>query len=439
MAREWCELRFPSKPPKHKRYKMLLSTSLFYFPKYTKAYRVGGVKDETHAKQRSFLQAVQFYLSLFDLDWFRRNVMLRIYYDSSLFIYETENGTKPWLEVLQMLNEHGSFQLVRFECTDRRFREQTGEHDLHRGLFGAFVRFHAMFDFESNRIAKCICLVDIDSLYTKAWWEQHIEFLADARHNILSFTGPFEMNIHGYLPPESTYVQPFMKGGFTSFKKLLPSNLWTEFPKYWTSFHSTLRYLDAYRYLQYKENASQERLFQDFGYGFDEAVLNDMLLDHSSYMGLKVVTLHRTNGTQISTFVVKLTQSFEWNGQRSVAMQQLCREMGFKSVGQLLAYVSSMQTRLKSMEHLESFIKSLRPYVATMSELQIDARIIHLIRTFTNDGKSRDSKDFLVGAHESRRILGDLAAWKMRTSSNASKSRGSLFGTSQRGRQMTVG
>ena len=436
MVREWCELKFPTKPPKQKQYKMLLSTSLFYFPNYTKAYRREGIKDETHSKQQSFLQVLRYYWSLFELDWFRRNVLLRIYYDESLLLYETVNGSKPWYDLLRSLSDHDNFQLVRFKCKDPHFREQHGGHDLHRGLLGTFIRFHAIFDFEVNRIAKCVCLIDMDSLYTKAWWTQHIEFLSNTREHILSFTGPFEMNIHGYLPPESTYVQPFMKACFTSFKLLLPQKRWIEFPEFWRRFLPTIRFLDAYRYLQYKEKSSQERLFQDFGYGFDEAVLNAMLYDRSEVMGIQTVTLHRTNGMQISTFIIKLLLGFEWNGQRSVTMQCLSRDMGFESVAQLIAYVEGAQSRMKTMDHLEKFIKSFRPHLPIMASLQIDARILHLIKTFSNDGKSKDSKDFLVGPSESRHILNDLAVWKPRISSRTSVShwKRSSVGTSNRPR-----
>ena len=420
-APPWCELTFPPAPPAQARYTFLLSTSLFYFPKYTRAYRARGVFDETHEKQSSFVDALRYYAALFEIPWFKRHVLLRVYYDDSLLLYTAQDGTPPWPGILAALGKNDSFQLVGFRCADPRFRETVSlsgsgsEVEVHRGLLGTLMRFHAAFDFPENRIADTVCLIDVDSLYTPAWWREHMDFLraGDAK-KILAFTGPFEVGLHGYLPPESAYIQPFVKGGFTSFKQLLPAAEWTDFPNLWEGARPALRYLDALRTVEFGEKGSAgERLYEDFGYGVDEAVLNALLLDKSRAMGLREVTLCRPASQAIPNFMAKLAAAFRWNGARSVPFRQLCAAMGDVDPDKLVAAVTG--ARINGFADLEtSVVSQLRPHAALMERMQMDARLIHVIRTFSaaDAARYKDSRDYLVATNEAPRLLAELAAKK---------------------------
>ena len=387
-------------PTKNKKeYRFMLSTSMFFFPGYSKVYKDFGVKDETDKKQLLFMNVIHDYVKKFDRDqWYKDNVLVRIYLDGSLEAYESPDGTRPWTSVLADISNHENFQLVSYACADPSFRESA--HTLervgkskaalswHRGLLGTMMRFHAAFDFPENRIAKCVCLVDIDSVYTDKWWKLQEDFLTDQTARIMALTGPMEIGLHGYVftdslaLTESENIPLFCKGGLTSVRSLLDPVAWNEFPERWRTMRRDLRSIDMLRFI-FEE--PPVRLMEDFAYGFDERVLNEIFLKGRE---IKRIGTFRVNAA--ANFASMLLRTFKWNG-KSVAMRELAVASGFEDIDAMIAFVESFvpvaapgadrRPPSPSMDELESVILSrFRPHVKIMFELQIDRRMLHAIQ-----------------------------------------------------------
>lgn len=383
---DWCELDFGISVRPCKRAAFLLSSSLFYMPNYVKTYARLGAKDETHQKQGAFMEAIRYYERLFsENQWFQGNVLLRLYFDSSLLLYRAPDGSRPWRGVLARLRSNPHVQLVRFSCRlPELCREPTdapgGEGGrLHRGLFGALVRMHAATDFPEG--TKCVCLIDMDSLYTKRWWQRNAEFMAAPDQQVLGFTGIFEMNLHGYLPAETRDVPPFLKCGLTSFKKPLDADSWRMFPALFEALLPSLRYKDAVRQQLFGDKSMDERFFEDFGYGADEAVLNAVVVHQFRLSQVRVVPLTR-GATAVGTFFEKLAAFMRWNNERSAAMRGLARALGLGGARDVIKMVETEGARCKSFADLGRFVQRMRPFLPHMLRMQIDARVLNVIRSF---------------------------------------------------------
>jgi hypothetical protein len=365
-------------------------------------YHGNNVRDETHAKQLAFYRVVQYYDALFKKSkWHAENVTLRIYIDDSLYEYEPNNKQQPkWRDVIEQYRTHPNFDWVRFECPDPRFREADGKH--HRGLLGTLIRAHAMYDFEENKDYACVCCIDIDSVYTKKWWDAHIEFEKDAKgkgkgkgkaqaKKVMAVVGDFEMPMYCHLDnPPSNYV-PVMHSGLTSIAYArLPAKGWLEMPRLIEESRSTMRYLDALRYILYgDESARTQRFHEDFAYGFDETLLNLAILPPDTVRelgGLREIHVDRNMTKQQRFFKDKLIAFLKWNGARSVPMQELSQRMTQSPD------VESFIERLRRFYEIndatwEAFearvIAPLRKHRDVLGQLQIDQRLLHLVDTFS--------------------------------------------------------
>ncbi|KAG2424933.1 hypothetical protein HXX76_014091 [Chlamydomonas incerta] len=379
----------------------LLSTSLFYLPEYKKTYARLGTIDETHAKQQQFLAAARHYMRLLEeAPWLRKNVALRVYYDDSLFLYQAPDGSRPWEQVLRELGAHPSVQTVRFHCAAPQYREPAAPH-LHRGLLGALMRLHAACDGPGGAFAagaKCVCLVDMDNLYSEEWWQEHARFLRCPSKRVMSFTGLTEMVLHGYVAPGQE-VRPLSKFGLTSFKEPLPASAWTGVPALLEELRPHMRYLDAVRLQLYGPESANERFFEDFAYGFDEVLLNHVLArcipDTDS---IRVVEMVRKPESMIAAFFEKMVGFLSWNGQRSCAMRQLAQDMGHTSPAQLLQWLEAAKSSTRDVRSLEALIARFSPHAATLGQLQIDARTLHLITHLSAArlAAMRPSRDFML-------------------------------------------
>lgn len=104
LTSEWCIMTNVPKqvyevPSANTKY-TLLSSSLFFFPGLKKNFRAFQGRDDTHYKQRQFLDTAEFYLRLFESPAAQQNFRLRLYIDHSLALYKNEEGIKVWDAVL---------------------------------------------------------------------------------------------------------------------------------------------------------------------------------------------------------------------------------------------------------------------------------------------------------------------------------------------------
>lgn len=398
----WCHLDFDISVAPPKQAPFLLSTSLFFMPKYVRTHVQRGSHDETHQKQALFMTCLRFYENLFETNkWFQRNVALRLYFDSSLFMYKAKNGQYPWRDVISRLRSNPHFQLVRFSCQMPEFCREPlknpdiGSH-LHKGLFGTLVRIHAATDFSTG--TECVCLIDIDNLYTSKWWSKHVEFVSHPNQKVavLGFTGLFELVLHGYLPPQESHVPSFLKCGLTSFRRPLDKRVWTELPKLFASMLPTLRLKDAVRNQLFGQGSMGERFYEDMGYGIDEAFLNAVVQHQFSPEQVHIIEMTRST-TAVDNFFERLLLFLKWNGERSSAMQALALAMHLEGPRDVIKAIETQRGRAKSLRDLDKFVKRMRPLLPILQRLQIDSRVLQVIRLYDIDKyPNNQSIDYLV-------------------------------------------
>jgi hypothetical protein len=427
---DWCQLTWPrSKGTLRAAPLVLLATSLFYFPNYTKTYTGNRVVDETHTKQGAFLAALRHYADLFDgVAWMRSNVRLRVYHDDSLLAYRDAAGRAVWAEELAAggrLGGHPSFEWVRFRFARPHFREHLGPvlGDGHRGLLGTITRFHALHDFEQNRGAGCVCLIDADGLYTRRWWDAHLAFLERARGKVMAVVGPFETPLYGHLvdAPAPGEYRPMLHAGMLTLAgdALLPSAQWRDLSRAidTPAERAYLALLDAMRCSLYgSEQVANDRLFSDFAYGFDEALLNRIVLPPAALARLGLVEINTLRGVAPAArfFADKLMRFLRWNGERSVALRQLACAMRLSDAptiegARLLlercaaALDGAAMLRLRDWGEFERRVLApLRPHLALLEQLQLDHRLLQVFHTPLAVTPFERSSDYHVGLGRGR-------------------------------------
>jgi hypothetical protein len=446
---EWCSLDFHARTggdegarPR----RILLSSSLFYFPQYTKRFAGNHVVDQSRRRQETFLEVIAYYERVFhDHAWFRDNVTLRLYYDDSLMMYNAAKhghpARKPWPDVIRRhrADPRSNFQWVRFECGDERFREAfaaspTNQHAFrgHRGLLGSIMRFHALYDVPENEGFETVCLIDMDAVYTFDWWVEHVKFTAAAKESsapkVMAIVGMFEIPLFGYI--ESPHENPahdhaLLHAGITSISNArLPREEWRTMPARIDRLRPYCRYLDSLRCMLYDdESGKAERLYDDFAYGFDEALLNRVVFaPHIVALKLKEVSVVRDVQKTMRFFTTKLLSFLAWNGARSVSMRRLAAASGYggddAGVVELLAHVTSLAagTFVTWDAFIDGVIKPLAPHLPILRELQIDHRVLRVFDDLLADGAasrldaSPSASSFIVdGSHGSdARALGGV-------------------------------
>jgi hypothetical protein len=407
-----------------------MSTSLFYLPGYVKTSTDKGAQDVTHNKQHAFMRALQHWERLLRDPWFGREVGVRLYYDDSLGQYVAKNGTRPWPAVIERLSRNPAFQLIEYAC---QMPQLCLENGMHRGLFGTFVRIHAACEGPLSGFARAssssssrprmVCVIDLDNIYSADWFRRNRAFLDRKASAVLGFTGGFELNLQAYLPateyPGGRGCPANLKFCLTSFKHALPAACWDGFPEAFASLLPAMRSVDAVRQQLFREKADHERFFEDFGYGFDEYVLNKFVHAHVPPGAIEIAVIHRNVDMSIKFFFEKLVGYMEWNGQRSVAMRQLAADRGLGDeeglgVQAVIDDVKARQKDIKTFAQLEAFIVDrLRPHHALFSRMQIDARLLALIATFEARQMEGvpDSKRYMQSVYDSDRAMPGLLEW----------------------------
>ncbi len=396
----WCDLQFTSySPPAKEAYLFLLSCVAFFFPGYSKTNYRKGVIDVSHHRQRQMMSTIRMYKEMFrEVPWFREYVIVRMYYDDSLFMYKDATGSCPWESIIEELRGHPGFQMVRYDCfsTVSSMADVYKGRAIHRGLLGTMVRFHAACDQEFEPRASCVCLVDMDSLYTAEWWKEHINFFRhdEPKKHVLTFTSVSEIALHGYVPPEHWRASgPFMKAGLTSFRTRLPANAWESIPSRLEEMRPLFRYMDVVRLILYGPESNNERSYEDFGYGFDEALLNFIVRDYWGEEHILISQVKRNDtSVLIDSVLSKLLGFLVWAGDRSVPATALAKRMSFASVDELVRWLSdkAKSRQVRSIDALESQVLSrLRPYLPIMERMQIDGRLLTLI----SHGVNKDARD----------------------------------------------
>lgn len=391
----WCTMRIPNQtltePPNRGTY-ILLSSSLFYLPKYTKVYKERGPRDETSLKQRMFMEVAEFYLKLFELPTAQKHVRLRLYIDDSLLEYR--NGA--WRPLLDRMAKCPYIQLVQF---DAPCFYESKQGKTHRGLLGAMMRFHALFadpDIDIGRAdPACVCLVDFDNVYAPEWWSKQFSFARGAT-SVLAFTGPAEMGMHGFVP-RGEPVLPFLAAGMTTFKRgiLDRAATWDAFETDFCHRHDSplnVR-IDATEFARYQELGAQslgEPLYRDFGYGLDEIVLNTWATAAMRPRDIRVVRTFRPRVNPGFFILDRVIDAVRWNGERSSSAREMAAAYKEASVTALIRTLErrrdSCVSNPEGIDIIAAYARDaravqdyLRPHLSRLSRMYIDGRIVHVL------------------------------------------------------------
>ena len=400
----WCEFRFPANAGAS--VDLLLSTSLFYMPGYTKVSLAYGVRDLTHERQASFISVLEAYEEAFrTAAWLRERVALRVYHDDSLDAYVAPDGSRPYPALLRRLAACPGIQLVWFRVADPRFRSADGA--FHVGVFGAFVRFHALIEGVVPT-AKAVCLIDMDSFYTPAFFERLLTF-ACAGAGALAFTGPLEITHHAWVAPEdAATAKPNAKGCFTAFRSRFPTPAWDDFASAGLdALVPHMRYLDAMLLAIFGPSSSAERLYEEFAYGADELILNAWLRLHGT--PVQEVRLVRSG---VGYVFHKLAAYLRWNGERSVAARALAAALKHPSVDALVKTVERDAPGVTTLAALKRYFDGWRPHAPLLAQLQIDGRILAVVADERLDARAEAPHVYMVDAGGARKALAALVAWR---------------------------
>jgi len=402
--RSWCAFRFPAHATAP--VDLLLCTSLFYMPGYTKVSLKDGVRDLTHERHAAFARVLEAYERAFTtVAWMRARVALRIYHDDSLDAYVAPDGKAPYPAILRRLAKCPSIQLVSFRVADPRFRSADGA--FHVGTFGAFVRLHALTEGGADA-AGAVALVDADSFYTPAFYKRCFA----APLGFTAFTGPLEITHHAWVPPEAPAL-PNAKAGFTLLKGArLPAATWSDFATAgMDAVLPRMRYLDAMRLAVFGPTSSAERLYEEFAYGADELILNAWI--QRSGLPVAEARLVRPGPGGVEYFFHKLVAYLRWNGARSVAATELARALGQPSVDALVATVERDAPGVTTLAALRAYLAPWRPHVPLLRQLQIDGRIVAVVADERIDAPAEVPRTYMVDAHAASATVAELAIFKV--------------------------
>lgn len=366
--------------------KLLLSTSLFFFPKYSKIFNNKFV-DESNNRQHSFMNVIAYYEKIFkDHKWFRDNVILRIYYDNSLLMW----NDGEWNNIISKASKN--IEWVKFQCMDSKFHEWFPETTTskafmgHRGLIGTLIRYHALYDFPENKNFNSICLIDVDTVYTFDWWKLQTKLAISGKQCMAAIAGLFETPIFGTILTEDSNMQKRMAhaGLFSLIGTRFDADDWLNYPRMFKDTHLYAQALDYMRCALFPDTCRQERLYIDFAYGYDELLLNYMIIPkYAGKVEYNVVDTARDPRRTMKFFISRFLMYLKWNGSRSVVLTQL----GGLMKTDVVEFVEKLsQTQYDTWSDVYTkVIMPFKPHIEKLRQLEIDHRLVHIFESIDAD------------------------------------------------------
>ncbi len=172
----FCNFKKFYKEPEEKY--VCMSTVIFLPESYIKL-TYGNERNVRDKKQNMFIRNLMITAKRLITGYYPKNYYLRIYFDESL----TEVMDK-WGRFFKMAMKHPKIQLIKYNCPD-----YVVEKKYHVELFGTMVRFHALFESQSQ--IEMVCIVDADNIASKDWLRAVIDF-QNSDYDIHTFQGFLE-------------------------------------------------------------------------------------------------------------------------------------------------------------------------------------------------------------------------------------------------------
>lgn len=265
-----CEfIKYYTEPKK--KYKCL-STSLFYKKsKYIKITQDLKTYNATDEKVQLFYNNLDKVNKLLLDGSYPDYIYFRIYYDKSIFEVDIYN------ELFERLKQNPKIQLIEYNCKNFKTLD-----DKHITLFGTLLRYHALFEEESNKIDYCV-FVDCDNILTQNFFTIFEEFKKTKK---LVYTvnklNQINFNNNDYMENNDLFDFVYLLGGLTIIKKnrIFKYLYWD---KYFNNMFDQNDLVYIFNYIDFKRFAfisllNKEELkpqsYYSFNYGVDEIWLN---------------------------------------------------------------------------------------------------------------------------------------------------------------------
>ena len=351
----------------------LLSGCLFLKEKYIKTTN-GTVRDETIRKQELITKCIEKNAKEYDKGVWGKNIRLRIYFDKSIHQSQRLNAS------FEKYLHHPFFQWVRYDIPSMK---GSSNQTFHMGLIGTIVRFHPLFVRSSN--VNAVSVIDLDNNYTDKWRETFDTFMK-SKYDIHYISGPFSVPFYGCIIKGVTKENDpsILWCGALSFtsKCVFPRSRWNNMLAniQSNSILGRIRFLDSFKVSLY--NNTSEMFMEDFEYGLDEILLNDMVYYYID-RGLvnPMVTKIKPQAFYLLNFFRKRVMDYlKWNDGKSDQMYYLYKALNVSSYAELMDKVNYFKTA----DPLIRYFKKTE-VLKILARLQFDRRLLYLIQDYDTE------------------------------------------------------
>jgi len=350
----------------------LLSGCLFLKEKYIKTTH-GSVRDETMKKQELFSKCIEKNAKDYDTGVWGKNVRLRIYFDKSIHQSPLLNAS------FEKYVHHPFFQWVRYDIPSMK---ESKNSLFHTGLIGTIVRFHPLFVRGSNVTA--VSVIDLDNHY-KDKWRDTIRTFMKSNYDIHYISGIFNVPFYGCIIKGVTKEDDpsIIWCGALSFtsKVVFPRTRWNNLLAHIqsNSILGRLRFLDSFKVSLY--NNTVEMFMEDFEYGLDEILLNDMVYYYIDRGLVKPMVIPiKPQSNLLPFFRKRIMDYLKWNDEKSDQMYYLYKALKVVSYSDLMDKVNTFNTA----DSLFRFFKKQEVF-DILAQLQFDRRILYLIHEYDTE------------------------------------------------------
>jgi hypothetical protein len=364
----------------------LLSGCLFFKEKYTKTSNGNGkVKDVSLMKQQMMTKCIEQHAKDYEQGIWDKNVRLRIYFDKSVHKSPLLNAC------FEKYLHHPFFQWVRYDIPER----SSINPSFHKGFIGTIVRFHPLFIRSSNVVA--VSIVDLDNKYTSKWKEMIHKFIkSDYDIHYISgiFHMPFYSNIIKGITKEDDPSILWSGAGLFSSKVVFPRSRWTNMLTHIqsNSILGRIRFIDSFRVALYN---TSEMFMEEFEYGLDEVLLNDMIYYYIERNLVKpMVTKVNPMYLYVNYYQKMILDYLKWNDGKSEQMYFLYKALHVSSYEEMADKVNSFKT----LEQLFRYFKK-KEVSEILWHLQFNRRLLYLIQEYNTEKvrKTPHIYEYLVG------------------------------------------
>jgi hypothetical protein len=230
-------------------------------------------------------------------NFYPKNFYLRIYIDNSILTNDPKFSF--WKPFFKKIKNNKKIQIIKYECPNYQ------QHGIHHNVFGMIVRFHCMFDKNSNSIINTV--IDADQNHTKQWINTILDF-NKSNKDFHIYSGvvdcPLHRNDFNYYSDDITESY-YIRGCCLSSKIKFGLDKWEKIPDIILSFdfYKILNFDDFKKFTLYKSNKNNTS-FHEYIYGFDEILINFIVKDEIKKNKYTVMETPTFNKNFINNFLI---------------------------------------------------------------------------------------------------------------------------------------